>query len=541
MKSLFRKSILFTTIVLLAIMGSMAQRVIKGTVYREGKPAAGITVEAQRGGNMLTSFDGKFQVAADAKTKWLKFTYIDQTKRLDLDEKSGDEIDFYFDDIKPTVVDESKSGISNKTHEELLGEKNMDYINEYSLYIEFNKQKDYKSAYPHWEKIYQKYPRSHKNIYINGVEMEDSFFNSSSKWDEKEKHIQKIMEIYDNRIKYFDQKGFVLGRKGVAWLDYYKQENDMPVEKNKEVVKKGYEWLNESAKLQGVETETPVLVLLMQTSKALLKMGELSKETVIKNFDFCNNLLNQMIESKDKEKVAKAKEAKPYIESIFGTSGAADCEALINIYTPQFQAKSNDIDFIKDMLKLLRRAKCDDSELYSTATEKLYQVEPSAEAAFNMAHRFLKRDEVDKAKQYYKQAMEQETDKDLLATYYYEYGYFIFAKENAFQEARNYANKALAINPNYCEAIMMIGDIYVAASRTFGADDFEKSTVFWVAVDYFNKAARISEDCFADASQKVATYKVYYPNKTEAFFRGLTEGQNYTVGGWINETTKVRF
>jgi tetratricopeptide (TPR) repeat protein len=234
------------------------------------------------------------------------------------------------------------------------------------------------------------------------------------------------------------------------------------------------------------------------------------------------------------------KTIQPYIESIFGSSGAADCETLVNIFTPQFREKADDIEFIKNMLRRLGRARCDESELFAQATERLYELDPSAEAAFNMARRFVKRGEDSKAKEYYKQAMEQETDQELLATYYYEYAYFIYAKDKAYSDARNYARKALAIKDNYCEANMLIGDIYVAASSSFDGSSLQKAAVFWVAVDYFDKARR-GEDCAVDAAQKSAMYKKYFPNKEDAFMDGLQSGQNYKVEGWINETTKVRF
>jgi hypothetical protein len=56
----------------------------------------------------------------------------------------------------------------------------------------------------------------------------------------------------------------------------------------------------------------------------------------------------------------------------------------------------------------------------------------------------------------------------------------------------------------YCEALVLIGDIYIAASSNFGANDFEKSSVFWVAVDYYERA-RSHADCAMDASKKLTT------------------------------------
>jgi tetratricopeptide (TPR) repeat protein len=362
---------------------------------------------------------------------------------------------------------------------------------------------------------------------------------------EKDKLLEEYMKMYDQRIKYFGKKGFVLGRKGTAWLEYKlheSRENTPEGEDLKNIYKTGYEWVGESIKEQGAETESPVVVLYMQTTIALFKLGELPKETVVLNYERSMEVTNAIISKNANPVVSEQIKDKiqPFIEDIFGKSGAADCEALVNIFTPQFENNADDIEFIKNMLRKLRGAKCDESALYENATERLYELDPSAEAAFNMAHRYLKLEDFDKAKGYYKQAMEQETDQELLAGYYFEYGYFIYAKENALLEARSYARKALSIKSDYCEANILIGDIYVAGSRSFKGTNLEKAAIFWVAEDYYKKARR-GEDCAIDAGQKASNMKKYFPNKEEAFMEGLQEGKTYKVGGWINENTTIRF
>jgi tetratricopeptide (TPR) repeat protein len=544
MKAVFRISLLMASLVLAAVTSIQAQRVIKGTVYREGKPAAGVTVEAHRGGTMMTSFDGKYEVEASDKTKWLRFTFINESERLDISDKPGDVFDFAFDGKLPGS-DEGKAESGDvvlKSAEELIREQDRDFMNELSLYNEFYKQDNVESAMPHWRTVYNKYPKSTLNLYIHGANMYEKLIENASTPEEKSKYIDELMKLYDKRIKYFGEKGYVLGRKATVWLKY-KLDNDRNLDNGnlKETLKKGYDWLNESVTERGNETELPVLVLLMQTSRSLFKLGDLPKETVVKNYDTCNSILNAIRENTtEAETIKDVTDVQAYIEDIFGTSGAADCEALVSILTPQYENKKDDVEFIKAMLRRLGNANCDETQLFSEATERLYELEPSAEAAFNMARRYVKRDDVERAKNYYRQAMEQETDNELLAKYYYEYALFVYAKENALQEARSYARRALDIKSDYCEALMLIGDIYVAASRSFGEDDFEKSTVFWIAVDYFERA-RSNPDCAVDASRKANEYSRYFPNKEEAFFRSLQEGQTYKLGGWINENTRVRF
>lgn len=540
MKTLVLKSTLVLFFVLSMVFGISAQRVIKGIVYREGKPAAGVTVEAHRGTNTaFTDFDGKYEVTTDSKAKWIKFTFIDQSKRLDLTETSGDEIDFSFDGKIPEKVDADLVGVNLKSLQELVAANELDFMNNLSMYGEFYKQKDYKSAMTPWQVLYRMYPKSTLNIYIHGANMFESYIENAGTKAEKNQYLDSLMKLYDRRIRFFDQKGYVLGRKGTAWLRYnLPPAEDVSDEEMAEIYQKGYDNLLESMKEQGDETEIPVLVLLMQTSKSLLSLGKLPKEDVVKNYDEVASVLGSIEKSKpDTEGLADARNA---VEMIFGTSGAADCESLLRIYTPQFEEKSNDLDFLKTMLRRLARASCDDTPLFFNASEKMYHLDPSAEAAFNMARMFVKQHDGEKGKAYYKQAMEQETDKSLLKEYYYEYALYIFAKENSYQEARTYARRALDIDPNHCKALMLIGDIYASSARSFSSDDFERSTVFWVAVDYFNKA-KAGEDCLTEASKKANAYRGYFPNKETAFFQGLKDGDSYRVGGWINEATRVRY
>lgn len=540
MKTIVRKSILFALIAIGLSLSANAQRVIKGTIYREGKPAAGVTVELHRSSqkNVMTSFDGKYEITGDDKSKWIRFVYIDESKRVDLPD-GVTTFDFLFDGVEPLDGGASEAGVNLKSANELVAANDMDFMNNLSMYNEFYKQGDFKSTLPPWRKLYDGYPKSTLNIYLHGANMYESFIEKATTKAEKAALIDSLMNIYDRRIKYFNQKGFVLGRKGEAWLRYnLPPADDMSNEELTQMYRKGYDFVYGSMKEQGVETEIPVLLLVMQTTRALFSLGQLPKEDVVKNYEAITELLNKKDVAKPDE--PGLAEIRPIIESIFSQSGAADCEALLSIFSGQYEEKKEDIEFLKNMLRRLARANCDESDLFFKASEKMYQLEPSAEAAFNMARMFVKTGDNDRAKTYYKQAMEQETDNSLLENYYYEFAIFIYAKENNLQEARNYARRALAINANNCKANMLIGDLYVAGSRTYSDDSFERHTVFWVAVDYFNKA-RSGEDCTAEATQKANTYRSYFPNKEEAFFRSITEGQNYTVGGWINETTKVRF
>ncbi len=546
MKVLIRTSLLLAAIVFTGMSIAQAQRVISGTVYKDGELAAGITVEVHKGGSMMTGFDGKYELEADAKSKWIKFTFIDETKKLDIEGKTENVFDFAFSGEIPSGDDDDAGSreVNLSSLDDLIKAQNQEFMNELSLFTEFYKQGDYSSAMPHWKTLRHSFPKSTENIYIQGAKMYESMIENAKTDAERDKLLGEYMKLYDARIKYFGKEGFVLGRKGTAWLKYklHADNEEAPEgEDLKKIHKSGYEYLSKSVELQGNESEPPVLVLLMQTTVALYKLGEIEKEQVVTNYEKCTEIANSIIAESDNEKEVEITKEQviPYIEEIFGKSGAADCEVLVKIFSAEFEENSNDVDYIKTMLRRLGRANCTESDLFAQATEKLYELEPSAEAAFNMARRYIKNGDIPKAKEYYKMAMEQETDQELLATYYLQYAKVLYA-QSSYPEARTYARKTLDIQPNNCEAYMLIGNLYVSASQKFSGSTLEKSAVFWLACDYFAKARR-GDDCSIDASANIAKYKKYFPNKEEAFMEGLQEGSTYHVGGWINENTKVRF
>ena len=269
MKTFVHKSILFALIVVGMALSANAQRVIKGTVYREGKPAAGVHVEMHRSSqNMIyTGFDGKYEITGDDKSKWLRFTSVDESKRIDIPD-GVTSYDFLFDGVKP-ADNGDEGGVNLKTVQELVAANDLDFMNNLTMYNEFYKQGDYKSTLVPWRKLYNEYPKSTLNLYHHGINMYESFLEKATSKVEKTMHLDTIMNIYDRRIKYFGQKGFVMGRKGTTWLRYnLPPADDLSNDELMGIYRKGYDMLEVSVQEQGAETEVPVIVLLMQIGRA---------------------------------------------------------------------------------------------------------------------------------------------------------------------------------------------------------------------------------------------------------------------------------
>lgn len=539
MKTFILKPI-FLTLAVALVFSATAQRVIKGTVYNEGKVAAGVTVEGQKGkAPYMTSFDGTYEINVPENCKFIKFTLMstDVSKKLDIEGNTSNVIDFSFDGVIPNAGngETAEAGAILKTAAELVTAGDKDFMSLTTLEKQFYDQKDFKSAVGPWRKLYKTYPKSSENVYIHGINMYKSFIEKATDAKVKAQYIDTLMQIYDHRIKYYNQKGENLSRQGFDYFKYKLESENLSDEQRKAILKKGLAYVEESVKLVGNDSEPAILILLMNSTRGLYSLGEFGKEKVIDAYDLTSKIINAgLSKNPTSENHLKARDA---VDQIFQTSGAADCEALISIYEPKFDQIASNLEDLKKMVRMLDRQNCDGSPLYAKASEKLYSMEPSAEAAYNMARMFVKADQLDKADTYYKQAVDLEKDPINLGKYYLELGQVNFSKP---QVARGYLKKSIENNPNLGKSYIMLGDLYAHNSKLYGETDFEKSLVFWVAVDYYNKAKKADPSVEAEANQKIGLYSQYFPPKEEIFFNGLTVGQSYTLGGWIGETTTIR-
>jgi len=428
--------------------------------------------------------------------------------------------------------DDDAAGAAGVALGSKYGKDSVKCLQNLSLYKEFVKQGNFDDALVPWRIVFTECPRSSKSIYTDGIKV---ITNQITK-TKKPAYIDTLMMVYDQRIKYFgkDQKypeGYVLGRKGVDLFKY-----------RKEKIQEAYDCIAKSVELQGENSEAAVLVSYMQTTILLYKENKLKKENVVENYsksmDFIEGLIKKTTNEKNIENLNKAKEN---VENLFTTSGTADCAVMIPLFTTKFNQNKEDTTLLKKITKLLDKGGCTESDLYAQASEQLNKLAPSALSAYNLARMFAGKGSYSKSASYYKQAIDLENDNIEKAKYYHDLAAITGTKLGQPSQGRSYAYDAIKLNPSWGKPYILIGNIYATCSNEIGADEFEHKAVFWAAIDKFVKAKSVDPSCAEDANKLINAYMIHYPNKEEGFFRSIGEGQSYTVGGWINETTTVRY
>ncbi len=402
----------------------------------------------------------------------------------------------------------------------------MECASNLSIMNQYVKIKTYDYAVDSWRFCFRNCPESSKNIYIHGSRIIKHIIENEADPAIADTWVDTLMVLYDQRIEYFNQAGKVYGNKGIDLLRY-----------RKDAIEEAYTILEKSVNLSQEDVDESVAVTFISTTYALYQQQKVGADVMINNYVTITDLLNKKVASGDKD--PKIQQAYESIEKVFAESGAADCDALIEIFTLKFEANPDDIELLKKITTLLGETGCEESELYAKTAEKLYSLEPSADAAAKIANVFAQRAEYDKAKEYYNQAINQETDNSKKSKYYYYLAKLTY-QENDYPTTRKHCQSALNLNSAYGEAYILIGSCYAASSPSCGETDFEKLAVYWAAVDKFAKAKAVDPSVKETADEQIKAYSQRFPHNEITFFEGYTDGQSYKVGCWIQENTTVR-
>ena len=400
-----------------------------------------------------------------------------------------------------------------------------------SLYGDRYRQKNYDDAMPFWREVFNGCPKATVNIYIHGETILNHKISNASTEEEKQAYLDTSMLLFDRRIEYFGDTANVLGRKGIF---YFRHNN------NVEEAGPGYEALAEAIKHSEDNPSHPVVVTYMNITLAKFRSGMLDNEYVIETYTYLTEILDNVLEDSPNGQMASARE---HVESLFTSSGVADCDALIRIFGERVEQSPEDTDLLAEVNVMLLNAGCTDSELFLSVTEKLHLLDPSPRSALNLSAMHRSLNDFDQVISYLKEAIDLQDNPEERGNYYLELAILTYQQNKDKLLSRQYAQQALADNPGLGRAHLHIGGLYASENNCFAGDpeaDFKNRTVYWVAVDRFDEAKRVDSALTAEANRLIETYSIYFPDMETIFFHEYKAGESYRVGCWINETTRIR-
>ena len=423
-----------------------------------------------------------------------------------------------FGQVKNPALDNPKYGPDPATREECLK-----YT---SFYSEYYKQNNYADAAQGWSIAYTICPQSSENLYIRGVKMLKAAISETADPTARRKLVDSLMAVYNKRIKYFKKEGYNLEQMGLD-LHYLSPERATEV----------YQILSRAKALRNEQTEPMTLLIMMQAVKDMYANQQFPADSVIAVYSRLSEAFSKKLAAKsDDEKLKSMSES---LDALFTSTGVANCENLISIYTPKFESNPNDLEQARAIYNQLAALRCNDSELYLKVALAIFNVEHTSTLGFEIARIFMAQRKNNDADDAFKKAIASETDPVRRSSMLVEHASFVGNVMGDMVRARALANEAIALNAQQGYAYFVIGQLY-ASTKNCGSNKIDNASVFWAAVDKFNQAKSIDPALSPDCNKQIAFYSQYFPSSEEIFFQDLETGKSFTVPCWINERTTVR-
>ncbi len=207
----------------------------------------------------------------------------------------------------------------------------------------------------------------------------------------------------------------------------------------------------------------------------------------------------------------------------------------------------DDLDLLNELATLYER-QGDRAKAIETA-EKLYELDPSFENTRKLADYAKSDAQYEFALRYLKEALDKTDNQRQKRNISLEIAE-TYQNMDQFESARSFAREAINIDPNWGEPYIRIASIYAQTisrctrNRTIDRDD---RSVYWLVMDYYDKAANLDSSVANSARRQAQSYKPVLPTAEDKFFRGWETGDKIMIDGninscysWINEETTVR-
>lgn len=401
-----------------------------------------------------------------------------------------------------------------------------------SFYKDYFKQKSYNEALPNWREAFKRCPpTANQTMLVDGTTLMRKLISQNSKNPVyREKLVDSLMMIHDIRIANYPKYAVTArNNKGLDLANYVQNDPERLYKEYGEII-------------AGNKTKTKPTILLFYFDSAveLYKNGSLNEEEIIGVYEGCIELLSKM-DPKDAADKEMVDDMKVKIEELFASNNIADCDKLIELYTPKFEADPQNVELAEKIVRFMSAADgCTDNALFIAAATSIHKSNPTHASAYTLYKLNASTGKSAEAVKYLQEAIDREdSDAAQDAEYYYELAVYNFKCGNnlAAEQAAKKVIPLATTSEVKGKTYMLIGTIW-GGVRCDG-NDIAKRAPYWVAVDYFERAKAADPELAAEANKRINEYKKYYPLTADAFMFGVNDGETYQVscGGFKANTT----
>ncbi|WP_245962913.1 tetratricopeptide repeat protein [Ulvibacter antarcticus] len=419
-----------------------------------------------------------------------------------------------------------------------------------SLFIEPAKAKNYETALQHYDQVVKECPTYSMATYQYAVKMFEHFIENGDK-----SKIADLEQAYKYRIQYYPSKT----KEGDVLSDIAQIKYDNSIGTKMEQFKA----FDDAFKKDPENFTSPKSIYTyFSLAVDLQSTGEMDVQNVFDLYD----VVTEKIEKEESElavKLTKLTDMQDAGEKLTGRdekrlSGyetnlgsygkvkgsvdgklgkLADCPNLIPLYNKDFDAKKDDIDWIKRAAGRLSGKDCTNDPLFIKLVKQLDRLAPSADTKLYLGQLEKEKGNSAQAISYFEESAGMQSDPRKSARIYYR-----IAEEKRQNgqsgQARTYYMKAVEYQPSMGRAYLKIANMYAASANNCGNTVFEKRAIYWKAAEMAEKAARVDGSIAGNARATASSYRERAPQKSDIFDAGMG-GKTISFNCWVGGSVRV--
>jgi len=337
----------------------------------------------------------------------------------------------------------------------------------YNLFRGDAKAKNYERAYENWIWCMDNCPSLSVNIYKVGEKIAEWNYDNAAEAD-KAAALEVLKRVYEQRLEYYPKD------QGKVYSSYADAMEKRGVSED-EVFQ-----LYEKA-FQADPSQMGIKAIYKYFDGVVARNKDTNVQYIFDTYDDVTDGVNKKIENYSNklngynekleagtELTAKEAKYKKAYETNLNALGQiqpgldrklteiASCDNLIDLYSKNLEANKSNGKWLKRAVSRMYNKECTDVPIYVKLVDAYQITDPSPEASVFYASVLLKQGNKTKAKEYFQQAIAQETDNYKKAGYLYKVANLSRSTDKV--AARRAALQAIKLRPGYGQAYLLIAD-----------------------------------------------------------------------------------
>lgn len=388
-------------------------------------------------------------------------------------------------------------------------------------YFQSNYQtKDYAEAYKNWKHLATNVPCSHFNIYAIGEVVLTDLITKEKDSLKKRAFVEDLNTNFKQRIQYFGDENKQRERwaKSLYTLAPYEYEiiNDN---------------LERTIDRDGDSTDSDIMIYYLNNAFRAFNAKKLSNDQMFENYNKLSDIVENNIEvnESDSAELSRWLGLQMSLDQIISNVGT--CEDLLAQFKPYLATNKTDKEWLNKAEKALRAKKCTGDPIYIEILEYLYKLDPTLDVAKRLSSYYYGSGKnTTLGNKYMEEVIARDKGNNAKNSDRYATMASKAQKAGNTSAARNYADKALALNPNNGYALLIKGSALYKIARGCSETAFDKKASAWIMMEYALKAKSSDSRVSRQASNTYARYSAYGPGDEDKFMNGRLEpGDRYTI------------